>query len=482
LSGKVFAGFFNLKKTSMKKITLLLIFNFLLSVTGINFSAAQTPVLYGTCYNGGSSNWGTIFQANLDGSNLHTVYSFENSEGAMPWGKTAQAPNGKIYGVTQFGGCSDSCTLYEYDPVTNTCIDVYDFWCTPPASEPSQDGLIILPDGNLYGLEQFRIIYKFNPNTHVYTLLHQATDGYYYGGLMQASDGALYGVSYDGGTNNMGYIFKYDLTAQTYTVIYNFDYTFGWGPYIVTLIQASDNKLYGTTRLGGANNFGVIFSYDLSSNTYTDLYDFDISYGVNPFSGLKQASDGKLYGTTISGGTYGYGVIYSYDIGDSQYAVVYNFDGPNGAHPFGGIYQASNDKLFGTTNVGGLDNLGTVFSYDIATNIFTKLVDFSIATGYHPQCDIMEVVLPLSSGINSNLVSQVSIYLDAASQHLIVQNSEFKDKARLVMYDATGRNVFQTEISNLKSEFDLSAFTKGIYLVQLKTNEGVVTKKIILTH
>src|SRR5215213_11691219 len=157
----------------MKKITLLLSVNFLLAFAAINFSSAQTPVLYGTCYGGGAYNWGTIFRADLDGSNLQTVYSFQNAEGAMPWGKIAQAPNGKVYGVTFLGGCVDSCTLYEYDPITGICIDVYDFYCNNPVGEPSQNGLIILPDGNLYGLQQPGVIYKFNPNTHVYTLLQQ---------------------------------------------------------------------------------------------------------------------------------------------------------------------------------------------------------------------------------------------------------------------------------------------------------------------
>src|SRR5215510_9862090 len=127
----------------MKKITSL----FILVFAGINLTTAQTPVLFGTCFTGGTYNRGTIFQSNLDGSNLHAVYSFLGSEGAAPWGKIAQTANGKLYGVTFLGGCSDSCTLFEYDPIANTCLDVYDFYCSPPYSgEPSQGGLIILPD------------------------------------------------------------------------------------------------------------------------------------------------------------------------------------------------------------------------------------------------------------------------------------------------------------------------------------------------
>ena len=99
----------------MKKITSLL----LLAIAGINFSSAQTPVLFGTCSQGGTSNGGTIFQADLDGSNLHAVHSFVMAEGLWPWGKTVQAPNGKIYGVTFLGGCADSCTLFSAGKAAN---------------------------------------------------------------------------------------------------------------------------------------------------------------------------------------------------------------------------------------------------------------------------------------------------------------------------------------------------------------------------
>src|SRR6187401_14182 len=128
----------------MKKITLPLLLSFILAAAAINFSAAQTPVLYGNCYSGGASSGGTIFRADLDGSNLQAVHSFVGPEGRMPWGKMVQAPNGKIYGTTFLGGCMDSCTIYEYDAIINSCTAVYEFFCSVgPIGEPSQGGLII---------------------------------------------------------------------------------------------------------------------------------------------------------------------------------------------------------------------------------------------------------------------------------------------------------------------------------------------------
>jgi len=462
----------------MKKITSHLILNFLLAVVGINFSSAQTQVLFGTCYSGGNAGWGTIFQADLNGNNLSTVYSFLNPEGAMPWGKIAQASNGKVYGVTFLGGCADSCTLYEYDPIAHTCVDVYDFYCNTPIGEPSQGGVIILSDGNIYGLQQPGVIYKFNPNTHVYTMLQQ-TSGVYMGGLMQASDGKLYGVSYGGGMNGFGYIFGYDLVTQTYSILYSCETTRGTNPYFESLIQGTNGKLYGTTYNGGGNGKGVIFSYDLSSNTYTDLHDFDIPTGSKPYSGLMQASNGKLYGMTNMGGTSDYGVIFSYDISASQYTVLYNFDGTSGSNPMGGLTQASNGTLFGTAHGGGTYSGGVAFSYDIAASTYTVLANFSAATGQAPQCDIQEATIE-PTGITSAGSLSPSIYVDAASQHLIIQNLQLNSSAQLIVYDAVGKSIIQSDI-NQKSEFDLSAYPGGIYLVQLKTNGKIDTQKIILS-
>ena len=72
---------------------------------------------------------GTIFTTDNNGNNLTTVYSFDGPNGAEPLGNMVLAPNGKMYGVTTLGGCQDSCVIYEYNPGTHTCLDVFDFFC-----------------------------------------------------------------------------------------------------------------------------------------------------------------------------------------------------------------------------------------------------------------------------------------------------------------------------------------------------------------
>ena len=75
------------------------------------------------------------------------------------------------------------------------------------------------------------------------------------------------------------------LRAQTFTDLY--DFSAGIGDFAngdvesnpdgarpaagVTLVN---NVLYGTTEFGGTNTFGVIFGYNPSTFTYSNLYDF----------------------------------------------------------------------------------------------------------------------------------------------------------------------------------------------------------------
>ena len=74
--------------------------------------------------------------------------------------------------------------------------------------------------------------------------------------------------------------------AGTYTELVNFTNMtapfFGRTPTSVVTLSADGTTLYGTTPFGGVNNHGVIFSYDIATGMYTDLFDFTGATGANP--------------------------------------------------------------------------------------------------------------------------------------------------------------------------------------------------------
>ena len=110
----------------------------------------------------------------------------------------------------------------------------------------------------------------------------------------------------------MGTIFK--LTPDgVLTTLHSFNRTDGTNP-SGTLVQGRDGFFYGTTQAGGASvncsgGCGTIFKVS-PAGALTSLHSFSGRDGETPYAGLLKGSDGFFYGTTVDGGTYGYGTIF----------------------------------------------------------------------------------------------------------------------------------------------------------------------------
>jgi uncharacterized repeat protein (TIGR03803 family) len=198
-------------------------------------------------------------------------------------------------------------------------------------------------DGNFYGntvsggTSGEGVIFKMTPSGTV-TVLHNlngAPDGaqaYY--GLLQATDGNFYGVAQAGGTF-YGTVFKIT-PGGTYSVLHTFAGGASDGATPSSgLIQASDGKLYGVTAAGGPTGGGTIYSIT-TGGTFSLLYSFEDSSttGYNPGSPLKQNTNGTFYGTTYNGGlssSCNCGVIYSFSAGLNAFASLLSTSGAEGA-------------------------------------------------------------------------------------------------------------------------------------------------------
>jgi uncharacterized repeat protein (TIGR03803 family) len=147
------------------------------------------------------------------------------------------------------------------------------------------------------------------------------------------------------------------LPAQTFTTLLSFDGTNGQYP--SGLVQATNGKLYGATDEGGANGYGTVFSIT-TTGTLTTLHSFDDTDGAYPGAGPIQATNGDLYGTTAAGGANGpYGTVFTITPGGALTTLA-SFDGTDGYEPFG-LIQATNGDFYGTTTNGGAKDDGTVF-------------------------------------------------------------------------------------------------------------------------
>src|ERR1700693_2362924 len=107
----------------------------------------------------------------------------------------------------------------------------------------------------------------------------------------------------------LGFIAAPSAKAQNLTTLYSFcsqaGCTDGANPYTAGVVQGTDGNLYGVTYQGGnANSAGTVFKLT-PNGTLTTLYSFCNGYncpdGWNPV-GLIQGADGYFYGTTSAGG------------------------------------------------------------------------------------------------------------------------------------------------------------------------------------
>lgn len=360
--------------------------------------------LYGVNYLGGtssggtiSSDGGTLFEYDVTTNAYTKRFDFDYDQsnnssvsGRNPWGGLFLASNGLLYGTTSEGGAGGGGTLFEFNTTNNTFTKKVDFNSAPQGKGPV-GGLMRAASNKLYGLtyaggsNNLGALFEYNPADGTFTKKYdfqQATGGRPYGILTQASNGKLYGLTSEGGTsNNDGVIFEFDPATGVYSKKQEFDGSNGGFP-SGSLMLASNNKLYGMTSVGGATGVGVIFEYDPATNALAKKIDLnDATVGSYPSGDLIQATNGKLYGLTNEGGTNGRGVLFEYDISTNTITPKINFNNTNGRNPEGSLLQAPNGKLYGLTRSGGTNSDGTLFEYDPATNVLVKKVDFGGAGG-----------------------------------------------------------------------------------------------------
>ena len=417
------------KNYTMKKIiTQVLIGVVLVGILSCNTFAQIQHQLWGMTTRGGVNDDGVIFKTDASGNNEMVKQNFlqTGANNTNAYGSLMQASDGKLYGMTWYGGTTSAGSIFQYDPTTAGYVVKYDFSDIPNGRYPQGNSLIQVGT-LLYGMTTAGgsadkgILFQYNPATNAFAkkidFTGIANGDSPYGSLILATDGMLYGMTNLGGANDNGELFQYNPTNNTLTIKVSFDGTLkGKNPY-GSLVQAKDGKLYGMTNLGGANGNGVLFQFNPQNNAFVNLWDFDMSTGGQPFGSLIQATDGKLYGLTDAGGTNSFGVLFQYDPAvASSYKAKFNFDSsPNGDSPLGSLIQASDGNLYGMTSMGGAStgtlSLGVIFQYNPSTNTLTNKLKFNGTNGSNPEyTNLIEIPVTITtSAVNSSNCVSASI-------------------------------------------------------------------------
>ena len=223
--------------------------------------------LFGTTLSEGASGHGTLFEIPHGTTTLQTLAPFNAGFQANVASFVDSADN--VFGV-------NVGTIYELVAGSGQITTV-----TASLSGQTITNLVEAPDGTIFGATQFSganndgTVFKIPAGTTAPVTI-ASFDGTNNGrtpvGVSLAANGDLFGVTRFGGANNVGTAFKVVKDSGTITVLNSFSSASGSEPVTPPLLNTSGG-FYGVAATGGAGGFGTFYELNASDNSITDLVD-----------------------------------------------------------------------------------------------------------------------------------------------------------------------------------------------------------------
>ncbi len=422
--------------------------------------------LYGMTNKGGTNGGGNIFKIKPDGTSYSAIFQFDSINGTSPFGSLI-LDSVNLYGMTPQGGNTNMGVLFKIKRDGTGYTKMIDFAGSANGSYPV--GSLIENGAFLYGMAQYGgandmgTLFKIKTDGTGYSRLFDfdsLSGRFPFGSLI--SDGTyLYGMTNQGGINNLGVIFKIKTDGTAFSKLLDFAGAAN-GQFPRGSLFFDGIFLYGMTDQGGANDMGVVFKIKPDGSAYTDILDFaGTSNGRSPWGSL--ISDGVfLYGMTRAGGadntcgSDGCGALFKVMTDGTGYTKLVDFGASNGSAPYGALV-AEGSFVYGLTANGGsgscITGCGTIFRYDWPVGITesVKSTDFNVFPN------------PFSS------------------QTTILFNNDIK-KGEVKIVDVLGKELRTLRFTGERLIIERGELLSGIYFIQLKTEQGVVSKKLILTY
>jgi len=354
------------------------------------------------------------------GQTFTTLVQFDlNTDGAGPqYGALVQGRDGNLYGTTSGGSTNSTAgTVFRMTP-DGTLTTIYNFCSQANCADGHTPvaGLVLGTDGNFYGTASSGgdlscgypygcgTVFKITPAgalTTLHTFTGQGDGAGPFAGLAQGRNASFYGTT--GSEGGDGTVFKITPSGML-TTVHFFGRPDGLWP-ISGPALGIDGNFYGTTSGGGTSsncNDGCGTVYKMTPvGKLSTLHSFDLTDGAELVGGVVQAADGSLYGTSALGGTSpvcaglyadGCGTVFKITPA-GKLSTLYNFCSLSncfdGVSPYGTLMQATDGNLYGTALEGGALDYGTLFQIT-TSGVFKVLHNFDRDNGGVPFAGLMQ--------------------------------------------------------------------------------------------
>lgn len=406
----------------------------------VTFNLSAQHGFWGVASAGGGQNLGVIFRYDTASKKIIDEFDFKRPAGSngISYANSGlmYSSNGMFYALTTAGGSNNLGVLLEYNPYTDT-IDVKVNFTGDNGSGPN-GVLTEAANGKFYGLTESGgpnfgqnkgCLFEYDPETEKLTVKYSfkgGADGAYPDkNLLLASNGKLYGVTTQGGTNDEGILFEYDPRYNELEIIASFSKAVSGATPFGTLIQNPNGRIYGTTASGGINDNGVIFEYNPGSTSIVKKADFAGTNGSNPM-GLTLDKNGLMYGMCSQGGEDNEGVIFSYNPNSNLLVNEFSFKKLNtGFSPRGTLTLGSDGMFYGLTYNGGIDksNIGALFTFDPKTKKYEVKDSFNRTNGGNPlYTKLLEVTLPYLTKMDTIVCKNSNFITPSGNSYLVSSN------------------------------------------------------------
>jgi len=272
---------------------------------------------YGTTYDSRYSalpvtNFGTIFRVSPDGSSYTNLHVFKAADGGYSQAGLVQGSDGNFYGTASGGGVNGQGTIFQIT-TNGTYANLHQLGGNEGAQPES--ALVQGNDGNFYGTasaggaNSCGTIFRISPGgsfTNLHSLVSSEGSNPS-AALVLGSDGNFYGTTSAGGANNLGSVFRIS-PAGTLTTLYSFGSKAGDGAHpTANLVQGMDGSFYGVTYDGGANHEGTVFKLTAPLSTPANRINNIYYKGTNMMMTIAAVAGEKYqlqYRDSLVGGTW----------------------------------------------------------------------------------------------------------------------------------------------------------------------------------